>query len=130
MRILVDTHVWLWWLSAPARLHPEAVTLLADAGNTLYLSAASVWEIVIKHGLGKLTLPSSPAVLVPQAIAEDGLVPLAIEHRHALAVTTLPPVHRDPFDRLIIAQAQVEGLPVLTADETFREYGVNVVPAV
>ena len=129
MRILIDTHAWIWWLSQPTRLKAEAVTLLSDPATTAYLSAASVWEIVIKHGLGKLTLPAAPEVLVPRAMAEDGFVALAIEHRHVLQVAQLPPVHRDPFDRVIIAQAQVEGLPILTADETFSSYAVTVLAA-
>jgi len=129
MRILIDTHAWLWWLADPARLDREAVALLRDPGTVVYLSAASVWEIVIKHGLGRLALPAPPGTLVPRAMAEDRLVALPIETGHVLQVAQLPLHHRDPFDRVIIAQAQVEGLPVLTADPRFGAYEVSLIPA-
>lgn len=129
MRVLVDTHVWLWWLNEPGRLNADATALLADRGNTVYLSAASVWEIVVKHGLGKLTLPAAPEKFIPQAMAEDGLAGLAIEHAHVLRVGHLPLHHRDPFDRVLIAQAQVEALPLLTADPLFDPYDVTILKA-
>jgi PIN domain nuclease of toxin-antitoxin system len=129
MRVLLDTHVWLWWLHEPGRLSADTIALLAERGNTVYLSAASVWEIVIKHNLGKLTLPAPPDKFVPQAMADDGLAGLAIEHAHVLRVGHLPRHHRDPFDRVLIAQAQVEDLPLLTADPLFEPYDVAVLKA-
>ncbi len=129
MRLLVDTHVWLWWLTEPTRLNLEAGALLADPGNRIFLSAASVWEIVIKHALGKLTLPADPDQLVPRAMAEDGLIGLAIGHAHVLRVGRLPHHHRDPFDRVLVAQAQVEGMPILTADPVFGAYDVPLLRA-
>ena len=103
--------------------------MLEDPGNTLYLSAASVWEIVIKHAAGRLRLPAPPDAFIPSWMARDGFTGLAIEHAHVLQVANLPPHHRDPFDRILVAQAQVERLPVMTADAQFDAYPVSVIPA-
>ncbi len=126
MRLLLDTHVWLWMLAAPERLSPAARRIVVSTDNELFLSAASAWEIAIKHALGKLTLPGKPADLVPDWMARTGVTPLPVLHRHALHLASLPPHHRDPFDRMLVAQAQVEGLGVLTADPQFRKYDVKV----
>lgn len=126
MRVLLDTHVWLWMLTEPARLG-EALDLVSDARNELLLSAASTWEIVIKHGLGRLELPEPPAVYVPDRIRSTQVTPLAIEHSHTLEVAQLPLLHRDPFDRLLVAQARVLRVPVVTADERLAAYDVEVV---
>lgn len=130
MRILLDTQVWLWMLASPERLAPSARALLVSAENQLLLSAASAWEIAIKHGLGKLTLAAAPSVVVPELMARSGVTALPVLHAHALGVATLPPHHRDPFDRLLIAQAQLERVPVLTADAQFDRYDVEVLDAV
>jgi PIN domain nuclease of toxin-antitoxin system len=127
MRLLVDTQCWLWMSLAPERFSPRARRIVEDRSHTLYLSAASAWEIAIKHGLGKLRLPEPPAAYVPSRLASLGVHPLAIEHTHALRVSTLPPHHRDPFDRLLVAQAQAEELAILTADRTLRAYDVDVI---
>lgn len=103
--------------------------MVEDRRNDLYLSAASSWEIAIKHAMGRLALPSPPAVLIPEQIRRSGVTGLAIEHTHALRIGALPPHHRDPFDRLLIAQAQVESLPILTADPIFDRYEVEVIRA-
>lgn len=121
MRYLLDTQVFLWMNAAPDRLGDLTVPI-RDVSNELYLSAASSWEIAIKHGLGKITLPDPPMEYVPSRMAVTGVQGLEIQHAHALAVTDLPPHHRDPFDRLIIAQAALEGLTVLTADPVFSRY--------
>jgi PIN domain nuclease of toxin-antitoxin system len=99
------------------------------AEHELLLSAASAWEIAIKHGLGRLTLPEAPEAFVPRVMAQLGVTPLPIHHRHALRVASLPPRHRDPFDRLLVAQAQIEGVPILSADRGFAHYDVPVLPA-
>ncbi len=91
--------------------------------------ATSAWEIAIKHGLGKLRLPDAPERAVPELMARTGVVALPVLHRHALRVATLPPKHRDPFDRLLVAQAQVEDLSILTSDRSFRRYDVRVIDA-
>ena len=129
MRLLLDTQVWLWMVATPERLAPSARALVTAADNELLFSAASAWEIAIKHALGKLTTPEPPDVFVPRLMAQLGITPLPVLHRHALHVATLPPRHRDPFDRLLVAQAQIEDLPVLTADRSFGLYEVDVLPA-
>ncbi len=100
---------------------------MASGKAELYLSAASSWEISIKSALGKLPLPEPPAQYVPKRMAAQGIRPLPITHTHALAVSDLPVHHSDPFDRLLIAQAQLEGMVLLTADSAFKPYGVEIV---
>lgn len=129
MRLLLDTQVWLWMVATPERLAPAARALVTAADNELLFSAASAWEIAIKHALGKLTTPEPPDVFVPRLMAQLGITPLPVLHRHALHVATLPPRHRDPFDRLLVAQAQLEELPILTADPAFGLYEVDLIPA-
>lgn len=126
MKILLDTHVWLWWLTEPERL-PEALAAVIEHGaNQPLLSVASSWEIAIKYALGKLPLPEPPHEFVPKRLLRDGIATLHIEHRHALQVAALPFHHHDPFDRLLIAQAQVEGIPIATVDGRFKDYDVEV----
>ena len=125
MKILLDTHVWLWLQTAPERLSEEALDRLSDAGNDLFLSAASGWEIAIKHALGKLPLPEPPISYVPSRLASSGVAALPVEMRHALRVADLPDHHRDPFDRLLVAQAQLKGLQLMTADPQLSRYDVD-----
>jgi PIN domain nuclease of toxin-antitoxin system len=125
VKLLIDTQCWLWWFTDPTRLNRAAHQLIAEPENTVYLSSASSWEIAIKSSLGKLKLPESPERYVPARLASQGMPGLSIEHVHALRVFSLPPHHRDPFDRLIVAQAQVEGLPVLTSDPNIALYDVE-----
>ena len=113
-------------VAEPKRFSPESVALLQDGSNELLLSAASSFEIAIKYTLGKLPLPAPPQEYVPDQIARTGVAPLAIEHAHALAVAELPLHHRDPFDRLLIAQAQLEGLTILTIDRRIAAYDVPI----
>ena len=129
MRLLLDTQVWLWMLAAPERLSLSSRAIVVSTENELFLSAASAWEIAIKYGLGKLHLPSPPGDLVPRLMTRTGVTPLPVHHAHALHVATLPPRHRDPFDRLLVAQAQLEKLPILTADRSFGLYDIDVLPA-
>ena len=126
MRLLLDTHVWLWLQLDPGRLAPETLEVLEDEGSDLFLSAASSWELTIKHALGKIVLPEPPGTYVPSRMQRHGIVGLPIEHAHALAVGTLPPHHRDPFDRLLIAQAVEEQLTVVTLDAAFGDYEVPI----
>lgn len=129
MRVLLDTHVWLWMLAAPERLSKKGRSIVIAADNELVLSAASTWEIAIKFALGKLRLPETPQAYVPRLMARTGVTPLPVHARHTLQVATLPAHHRDPFDRLLVAQAQLEDLPILTADTSFRPYDVKTVRA-
>ena len=130
MRSLLDTHVWLWSLTAPEKLGIAVRALLSDPSHTLYLSAASAWEIAIKYGLGRLPLPEPPEKFVPQRLVRDGVRALPVDLKHALHVATLPDHHRDPFDRLLVAQSQIEDLPLLTADEQLSAYDVRSMKAV
>jgi PIN domain nuclease of toxin-antitoxin system len=127
VKALLDTQCWLWWLADPDLLNREAHRAIADQRNALFLSAASSWEIAIKVGLGKLRLPQPPDKYVPQRLADQGMSPLPIEHAHALNVANLPPHHRDPFDRLLVSQAQLERLALLTADPQLLAYDVAVI---
>jgi PIN domain nuclease of toxin-antitoxin system len=121
-RLLVDTHAVLWWLADDEALTDSARTVMADPQNDLLVSTASVWEAAIKRALGKLTAPDD----LPDVIEEEGFVFLPVTPLHAWGVGTLAPHHRDPFDRLLIAQAQAEGLVIVTGDERFAAYGVDV----
>jgi len=121
-RILLDTHVWLWFNGAPERLSEEARQAFVDPENELFLSAASTWEIAIKHAAGRLELPAPPAQYIPTRLAENNVRPLAIQHSHTLAAASLPMHHSDPFDRMLIAQARQEGLTLATGDARLRAY--------
>jgi PIN domain nuclease of toxin-antitoxin system len=121
VRLLLDTHVFLWLQTEPERLGGH-LTLVEDRANTLLLSAASSWEIAIKFGLGRLPLPEPPDRYVPTRMRAIGAEALPIEHSHALAVAALPALHRDPFDRLLIAQAEATGAALLTADPAVAQY--------
>ncbi len=125
MTLLLDTHVWLWMLAAPERLG-EARAVLEDGERTLLLSAASSWEIAIKHQLGRLELPQPPERFVPDRLRLTGVTPIAIEHVHVLEAGRLPAHHRDPFDRVLVAQARPLGVPIATADPVIRSYDVTV----
>jgi PIN domain nuclease of toxin-antitoxin system len=129
VRLLVDTNAWLWMIADPQRLGPTAQELVEDRRNELFLSAVSSWEMVIKQAIGRLDLPAPPETLIPQQMRRSGVKGLPVEHAHALRVGALPLHHRDPFDRLLVAQAQIESLAILTADPVFGRYAVEVVRA-
>lgn len=130
MRILLDTHCWLWMQVSPKRISEEVRKVLTDPETQLFLSAASSWEIAIKWALGKLPLPVPPMEYVPRGLERQGVAGLPVQHRHALHTATLPRHHRDPFDRLLIAQAQLEELVLVTADEQLAAYeGVDLLRA-
>jgi PIN domain nuclease of toxin-antitoxin system len=125
--VLIDTHCWLCANAAPSRLNEKARSIIEDRSSAIYLSAASSWEISIKVSLGKLRLPEPPEVYVPKRMADQAIESLPIEHVHALRVGVLPQHHKDPFDRIIIAQAQIEDMPILTADKQITLYDVKVI---
>lgn len=129
MKVLIDTHCWLWLCATPERLSNEVLTRLADPSTERLLSAASVWEIVIKHDLGRLPLPVPPRDFVPTRLEVTQTEVLEISAAHALRVSALPAHHRDPFDRLLIAQALVEGAHLLTADRALAAYEVPMLRA-
>ena len=124
MRLLLDTHVFLWLNAAPERLG-RALVEIEDPRHRLVVSAASSWEIAIKHARGRLPLPDPPERYVPELIRRIGAQALSIEHAHALGVTSLPPLHRDPFDRLLVAQARSIDATLVTADERLGRYPVR-----
>lgn len=126
---MLDTRAWLWMLGAPERLNDEARQIVEDSANQLLLSAASSWEIAVKWGLRKLELPQPPEDYVPSRLRSSGVTAIPIEHSHALRVTELEHQHRDPFDRLLIAQALVEDVPLLTADAVFADYPIELIAA-
>jgi len=121
MRLLLDTHLLVWAMGEPERLPAGCVAMLEDPSNSLVFSVASLWELVIKQALGRPDFNLEPSLL-RQALLDGGWQELPIEASHALAVSQLPPLHRDPFDRLLLAQAQVEGLLLLTADSQLSLY--------
>ncbi len=127
MKFLLDTHCWLWLQTERSRFDVDLLETLADPETERYLSAASAWEISIKYAVGKLPLPEPPAIYVPQRMRLSGFEGLAITHAHALAVAALPLLHRDPFDRVLVAQARIEGLTLVTADATLEAYDVALV---
>ena len=127
MRALLDTHTFLWWALDDPHLSPRCRQIIADADNTIYVSVASAWEIAIKVQIGKLALPELPEPYVTSRVALNGLQVLPINLSHALHVYSLPLLHRDPFDRILVAQSQLENLPVLTTDPLIAQYGVQVI---
>ncbi|HEY7062377.1 MAG TPA: type II toxin-antitoxin system VapC family toxin [Chloroflexota bacterium] len=127
MKLLLDTNALLWWLADSERLGPAARRSIADPTNAIYVSAASAWEIAIKIGLGKLNVPANATTWLPAALAANRFTSLPIEVEHALAVEQLPPHHKDPFDRLLIAQARIEGLTILTGDHNLEQYEVPII---
>ncbi|MDR9468543.1 type II toxin-antitoxin system VapC family toxin [Marinospirillum sp.] len=121
MNLLLDTHILLWAAAQPERLTNEALSLINDVNNTLYFSSASLWEVVIKNGLQRPDFHVDPHLL-RRGLVENGYLELPINSQHTLAVSHLPPVHKDPFDRILIAQAESEGFLLLTADEQVARY--------
>lgn len=127
MAYLLDTHIFLWWIADDPRLPPSLRDLLADPGNTLFFSAASAWEMAIKAQIGKLEVEGDPATFLAKHLQANAMNTMPVQISHAVQVFNLPLHHRDPFDRLLIAQSQVEGLPILSTDPLIRLYDVEVV---
>ena len=121
MNLLLDTHVLLWAAGASRQLSADARGLIEDPENELVYSAASIWEVAIKRGLEREEFNADPRLL-RRGLLENGYVELPVSGAHAAAVDLLPPIHKDPFDRILIAQAQIEGLTLLTADEVVARY--------
>lgn len=121
MKLLLDTHVLLWAAGTPDKLSPRARTLLDDPDHELVFSAASIWEITIKRSLGRGDFQVEPRVL-RRGLLDNGYQELAITSEHAVAVNLLPPIHKDPFDRILLAQAYTEGITLLTVDEVVSRY--------
>ena len=127
MKVLVDTHVFLWAITGDARLSKKHRMLWLDTTSELLLSHASVWEMLIKAGLGKLPLPTPHARYILQQMEKNRVALLGVRYAHFTKLELLPPLHRDPFDRMLVAQASAEGIPIATADPALRRYGVKVI---
>lgn len=125
MKLLLDTHVFLWWVSDAPELSVPARTAISDPGNTCYLSLASCWELSIKSATGKLKLKKPVERFVTEQIRHNNFLLLNIKLCHVAGVETLPFHHRDPFDRLLIAQAKAERMTLVTADASLTAYGVR-----
>lgn len=126
LRLLLDTCAWIWLVSEPARLGAEVARAIDDPSSEIHLSDSSVWELCLKWQAGKIQLPQPPSLWVEEQSRTWGVKALSIERRHLYRVSELPAHHRDPFDRLLIAQAIEERLILATPDANFRSYPVAV----
>ena len=127
MRCLLDTHSFLWWIADIPRLSGPARSLIEDDANEIWLSVVSAWEIALLVQRARLTLEMAPLLLIPQQVAANGFSVLPVHLQHTLQVGTLPFLHRDPFDRMLVAQAQVEGLTLITGDTAITRYAVSTI---
>ena len=127
MKVLLDTHTFLWWIADSPRLSARAREVIRDSNNELVFSAASGWEIAIKAQLGRLQLPDDLEQFIVDQLSLNTILILPIQLRHALHVYTLPQHHRDPFDRMLVAQSQVENLPISTTDPQIAQYEVKTI---
>ena len=127
MKALLDTHAFLWWDLDDARLSDTAREILADGDNQIVVSAASVWEVAIKVGKGRLDLPTDLAAYVDDRLRRYRWVAMPIDQHHAVRAAGLPMIHADPFDRMLIAQAQLESIPIVTADSAITRYDVETI---
>jgi PIN domain nuclease of toxin-antitoxin system len=127
VKVLLDTCTFLWLITDAPDLSTRVRELFVDSANEAYLSVVSAWEIAVKHALGRLPLPETPDRYVPAQRARHGIDPLPLGEEAALHLTRLPRLHRDPFDRMLVCQAIVDGLVVVTPDELIRQYPVRVI---
>jgi PIN domain nuclease of toxin-antitoxin system len=126
MKLLLDTHTFLWWITDDPQLSAKALELIGDSQNNLYWSSASSWEVAIKFALGRLPLPEAPAEFLPAELGKNRIESLPIVDSHAFQAGRLPGHHRDPFDRMLVAQAQIETLGLISNDPMISIYNVNV----
>jgi PIN domain nuclease of toxin-antitoxin system len=127
MRILLDTHIFLWFISGDSQLSADVRDAIRDPGNEVYLSAISVWEILVKYQLGKLLLPEHPEIYLPKQRDLHQILSLALDESSVAQLVKLPPLHRDPFDRMLVSQALQNGLTIATVDAAIRAYPVNTI---
>lgn len=127
MRALLDTHALLWWVTNNSQLSAPVQDIISNPENTPYLSVASSWEIIIKSNIGKLPLPEPPTQFIQSCLTANRFESLTINLAHILQVDSLPDHHKDPFDRILIAQAQVENIPILTIDHLIAQYPVQTI---
>jgi len=128
VKLLLDTHALIWWLTGPERLNERARREIADLANDVYVSSATAWEMAVKTGLGRLPVPPNLQAWLPEQLSADRLMVMPVTLTHALGVKQLPLHHRDPFDRLLIAQAMTEDMLIVTRDRIFQGYPVRLLP--
>jgi PIN domain nuclease of toxin-antitoxin system len=126
MRILLDTHIFLWFISGDTRLSTDIRDKICDADNEIYLSSVSIWEAIVKHQLGKLPLPELPETYLPKQRDLHEISSLTLDESSVVQLAKLPPLHRDPFDRMLICQALKNGLTIATVDTAVSAYSVSV----
>ena len=127
MKVLLDTHVFLWWIMDDPRLSAKAREMIAAPETIVYVSAATVWEIAVKSQIGKLSLAQPVKQYIPTQMTTNGFIDLPITLDHALHIHSLPLHHRDPFDRMLVAQSQLEDMPILSADPLLSRYTVDII---
>ena len=126
MRYLLDTHVLIWWITGDGRLSGKAEALIKNRRNEIFWSVASSWEVAIKYALGRLEFKEPPDILIPSELERNRIETLAIENEHAFLAGRLPPHHKDPFDRMIVAQARIESMGLVSDDVMFKNYGTDL----
>lgn len=127
MKILLDTHIFLWFISGDTQLSTDVQDVIRDPDNEVYLSAISVWEATVKYQLGKLPLPEHPEIYLPRQRDLHQIVSLALDESSVVQLAALPPLHKDPFDRMLICQALQNGLTIATVDAAVRAYSISVI---
>ena len=127
MQVLLDTNAFLWWVTDDDKLSSTACSIISDPNNLIFFNIASAWEIVIKYQLGKLPLPEPAKSYIPDRVDHYGFIHLSINMKDVLEISNLENHHKDPFDRLLIAQGRTHNLPILTIDEKFDLYDVDVI---
>ncbi len=126
MRILLDTHIFLWFITGGTQLSTDIRDAIRDPDNEVYLSAISVWEAIVKYQLGKLPLPEHPETYLPKQREIHQIASLTLDESSVIQLAKLPPLHRDPFDRMLVCQALQNGLTIATVDTAVRAYSVSV----
>jgi len=125
MKLLLDTHIFLWYISADGRLPSDFQQAIRDPNNEVYLSVASLWEIIVKYQLGKLPLPQSPESYLSAQRQKHLISSLPLDEQSVMKLTSLPTIHRDPFDRMLICQAMANDLTIVTVDDSIKSYSVK-----
>lgn len=127
MRLLLDTHAFLWFIAGDDRLSAQTLAAIRDPDNEVFLSVVAVWEAIIKHALGKLPLPASPATYLPEQRRRHRIISLSVDEATVTLLSALPPLHRDPFDRLLVCQALHHGMTIVTVDPVVTAYPVTTI---
>ncbi|MDJ1176554.1 type II toxin-antitoxin system VapC family toxin [Roseofilum capinflatum] len=127
MRVLLDTHIFLWFISGDRRLSIQHLEIIRNLDNQIYLSVVSIWEAIVKYQLGKLPFPENPAIYLPKQRDRHQIINLDLDQASVVQLVNLPPLHRDPFDRMLICQALHHNLTLLTIDATLYPYPINTI---